>query len=319
MFTIADAAALLRPADNIFIVAHIRPDGDAAGSACALCLGLRALGKSACIVPHPSVMERFAKYMLPYYPSDDFRPGFIVAVDTPGPGQYPWDRRDLAERTDLALDHHGSNAGYARFSCIEPEAAACGELVYALLKELGVCLDAPMAEALYCALSTDTGCFRSRGTTARCMAIAARLREVPGFDAYELTHRLFDVKSPARLRLEAAIYGAMRYPRPDTAIVIVTNEMLEQCGVREDDLDKISLLTTAAEGVRYGLMLRQLPEDWWKVSVRTDGSLSAAGIAGIFPGGGGHADSGGSVAQGEAEALMALLLQTLEAHLAETD
>ncbi len=311
MFTIRDAAALVRAADDILIVCHIRPDGDAAGSAGALCMGLRTLGKRAFVAPHEHVMERFEAYIRPYFAPEDFAPRFLVSVDTPGTGQYPPGLEALAERTDLALDHHGSNSRYAAQSYIEPESASCGELVYALLGTLGVKIDATMAEALYCAISTDTGCFRTRGTTARCMEIAARLRET-GFDAFALTHRLFDVKSAARLRLEAAIYGAMRYPRPDTATVIVSKEMLAQCGVREDDLDKISILTTAAEGVRVGLMLRELADGSWKVSVRTDGSIPAGAIAGIFPGGGGHPDSGGAVAGGDPEALMARMLARAE-------
>ena len=312
MFTITQAARLLQGAENILIVCHIRPDGDAAGSACALCLGLRALGKSAYIAPHPAVMARFEKYLAPYYAPADFSPEFITAVDTPGPGQYPPGLGHLAAVTDLAVDHHGSNSLYARASYIEPESASCGELVYLLLEALGLSPDAAMAEALYCALSTDTGCFRSRGTTGRCMAIAAKLRDIPGFDAYELSHRLFDVKSPARLRLEAAIYAAMEYPSPEISTIIVTRQMLQSCGVTEDDLDKISLLTTAAQGVRFGLMLRELEENEWKISVRTDGSVHAGEIAGVFPGGGGHPDSGGSTARGQARDILQTLLARLK-------
>lgn len=312
MFSLKDAAALLREADDILIVCHIRPDGDAAGSAGALCMALRKLGKTAFVAPHERVMERFEAYIRPCFAPTDFAPKFIVSVDTPGAGQYPPGMQELAARTDLAIDHHGSNSRYARHSYIEPDSASCGELIYLLLGELGIAPDAVMAEALYCAISTDTGCFRTRGTTARCMAIAAKLRET-GFDAFALTHRLFEVKSPARLRLEAAIYGAMRYPRPDTATVVVTNRMLSDCGVREDDLDKISILTTAAEGVRFGLMLRELADGTWKVSVRTDGSIAAGDIAGIFPGGGGHPDSGGAVASGSADELMERMSARLEA------
>ncbi len=314
MLTIAQTARLLAGADNILILCHVRPDGDAAGSACALCRGLRSLGKTAYIAPHPTVMERFERYLLPYYAPEDFAPAFLVAVDTPGQQQYPQGLWELAEKTDLAIDHHGSNALYAKNSYIEADSASCGELIYALLQALGVVIDPDTAEALYCAISTDTGCFRSAGTTPRCMAVAGALRAT-GFDAYGLTRRLFEEKSPARLRLEAAIFSALRYPRPDTATVIVTNEMLAACGTREDDLDKISLLTTTARGVRFGLMLRELQDGWWKISVRTDGSLHAGDVAGVFPGGGGHRDSGGSVAQGEGEEIMQKLLDKLKSLL----
>ena len=186
----ANAAALLRAAENILIVAHIRPDGDAAGSACALCLGLRSLGKTAYIAENPPSMHRYDAYMLPYFPPAGFVPGFIAAVDIAGEGQFPPGREDLARKTDLAVDHHGTNSGYARATLLDDGAAAAGELVYLLLRELGVPLSPETAEALYAALATDTNCFRTAGTTARTLRIAAELRDT-GFDSFGLTKRLF--------------------------------------------------------------------------------------------------------------------------------
>ena len=313
MISLSDIAAELRAGNNYLIYCHVRPDGDAAGSAGALTLGLRALGKTAFVAPHPTVMDRFAAYIEPYYAPADFVPALSLSVDTPGPGQLVG-RDGTTPVIDIAIDHHGSNALYAKRSYVEGDSASCGELVYALLLELGVTIDRAMAEALYCAITTDTGCFRTEVTTPRSLRIAATLRET-GFDAYGLTHRLFEVKSPARLRLESAIFTAMSYPRPDTACVVVDRAMLERCGVTENDLDKISMQLTAAEGVRYGIMLRELEPGRWKISVRTDGSVSAGAVAGIYPGGGGHKDSGGAVAKGDpaelTERLYAALLHLI--------
>ena len=83
---VSRAAALLAAAEDILIVTHIRPDGDTAGSGCALCLGLRALGKRAFLASNPPSMARYEKYMTPYFAGKDFVPGFVAAVDTPGPG-----------------------------------------------------------------------------------------------------------------------------------------------------------------------------------------------------------------------------------------
>ena len=187
------AAALLAAANDILIVTHIRPDGDTAGSGCALCLGLRALGKRAFLAANPPSMARYEKYMTPYFAPESFVPGFIAAVDTPGPGQYPPGWEALAEQTDLAVDHHGTNSGYARYTYLEADSAATGELVYLVLRELGVSLAPDMAEALYVALATDTNGFRTPGTTGRTLTIAGALRQT-GFDAAGLTRR----RSPAR-------------------------------------------------------------------------------------------------------------------------
>ena len=308
----AGAAALLAAADDVLIVTHVRPDGDTAGSGCALCLGLRALGKRAYLVPNPPSMKRYDRYMLPYFAPADFVPRFVAAVDIPGPGQFPPGWEPLAERTDLAIDHHGSDPGYARYTYLEADSAATGELVYLTLRALGAPLTADMAEALYAALATDTNGFRTPGTTGRTLTIAGALRET-GFDAAGLTHRLFETKSAARLRLEAALYGDMRFPRAGLCVMVLPLETVAACGAGEDDMDKLSLLTTVPEGTRTGLLLRQLPDGRWKVSLRTDGSVHAGHLLRDALGGGGHADAAGAVTAGPAQAIEAAVLAALDA------
>lgn len=304
-----DTAALLRAADNILILTHIRPDGDAAGSGCALCLGLRTLGKTAWLARNPASMHRYDKYLDPYFAPADFAPDFIIAVDTPGIRQFPPGWEHLKDRTDLAIDHHGTNAGYARLTWLEEESAATGELIYLLLKELGIVLTEDMAEALYVALSTDTNGFRTAGTTARTLSIAADLHG-RGFDVFSLTRRLFETKTPARLRLEGAMFSAMEFPLEGVCVMTLPYETITACGAGEDDMDKISLLTMVPEGTWAGILLRQLPEGTWKLSLRTDGSVHAGDVLAAL-GGGGHPDAAGAVCPGEPAALKAAILTAL--------
>ena len=306
---IAGAAALLRAAEDILIITHIRPDGDTAGSGCALCLGLRALGKTAFLAANPPSMARYEPYMTPWFAPADFAPRFVAAVDTPGPGQFPTGWETFAARTDLAIDHHGTNSGYARATYLEADSAATGEIVYLLLRELGGALTAPMAEALYVALTTDTNCFRTPGTTARTLTIAGALRQAD-FDAAGLTRRLFETKTPARLRLEAALYGGMDFPLPGVCVMTLDRAAAAACGAGEDDMDKLSLLTTVPEGTWAGLLLRQLPDGTWKVSLRTDGSVHAGQVLSVL-GGGGHADAAGAVTDLAREQIISTVLASL--------
>ena len=274
--TVPEAAALLRGADDILILTHIRPDGDTAGSACALCLGLRALGKTAYLYGNPPSMARYEPYMTPFFAPGDFIPGFIAAVDTASAGQLPpgWDRET---RVDLAIDHHGTNSGYAVRTLLDDHSAAAGELVYLVLRELDAALTPLMAEALYVALATDTGGFRTAGTTGRTLSIAGRLHDA-GFDVFGLTRRLFETKSQARLRLESALYAGMRFPLEGVCVMVLPYDLVLRCGASEDDMDKLSLVTMTPEGVWAGLLLRQLPGGSWKISLRTDGSVHAGQI-----------------------------------------
>ena len=313
---VTQAAALLRQAEDVLIVTHVRPDGDAAGSGCGLCLGLRALGKRAYLASNPPSMTRYEKYMVPYFAPEGFQPRFIAAVDTPGPAQFPPGWGQLAERTDLAVDHHGTNSGYAAATYLEADSAAAGELVYLLLRKLGVPFTADMAEALYTAVSTDTDCFRTAGTTARTLAVASALRETEGFDAAGLTRRLFCSKTPSRLRLEAALYGSMRFPRPGVCVMVLPLAAISACGAGEDDMDKLSLLTAVPEGVRTGLLLRELADGTWKVSLRTDGSIHAGHVLHTLDSrGGGHADAAGAVVPGPPETIEDAVLSILDGHM----
>ncbi|MCD7844805.1 MAG: DHH family phosphoesterase [Oscillospiraceae bacterium] len=310
---IDQAAALLRAAEDVLIITHIRPDGDAAGSGCALCLGLRAMGKRAFLAKNPPSMGRYEKYMTPYFAPADFVPAFVVAVDTPGPGQYPPGWGAMADRTDLSIDHHGTNSGCARATLLEGDSAAAGELVYLVLEEMGVSLSPAMAEALYVALATDTNGFRTADTTPRTLYIASRLYD-QGFDTAALTRSLFETKSAPRLGLESFLFGSMEFPKKDVCVMTLPLAAIHRCGAGEDDMDKISLLTMVPEGVKYGLLLRELEDGTWKVSLRTDGSANAGDILRSV-GGGGHAAAAGAVLSGGPEAIERAVLAALETAL----
>lgn len=117
----------------------------------------------------------------------------------------------LGDQIALAIDHHGSNDLNAP-KLVEADRAACGEIILELLELLGVTLTEKLANALYLAISTDTGCFKYSNTTAHTHEAAAKLIHA-GADTYPINKAFFDTKSFARLRLEAgadALHRALR-------------------------------------------------------------------------------------------------------------
>jgi phosphoesterase RecJ-like protein len=308
--TISQTAKLLQRADNILIFTHVRPDGDTAGSGCALCLGLRQLGKTAYLAENTASMERYNEYLTPYFAPTGFVPAFTVAVDTPGAGQYPPHWRDWAEKTDLAIDHHGTNGGYARYTLLEPDSAATGELVYLVLQALKVTITPAIAQGLYVALATDTNGFRTAGTTGRTLTIAGALHDV-GFDVFGLTRQLFETKTRARLGIETYLFSTMTFPREGVCLMVLPRDVIDQHQAGENDLDKISLLTMTAENTWAGIFLRELDPGQWKLSLRTDGTVNA-GVVFRELGGGGHPDAAGAVLTGDAQGLAQRVLTALD-------
>ena len=294
--TIAEAVAFLRAQEACTILTHRRPDGDTVGCAIALCRGLRALGKEAVIYENPQFTPRYLPY-LAGLTGGEMR-GTVVAVDIASEGLFPM---GFSGTVDLCIDHHGSNSGYAARGHVEGDRAACGEIVYDLLLALGVTVDKAMADALYIAITTDTGCFRYSNTTAATLRTAADLKDC-GADTVGLNRTLFEIKSRARFRLEAYLTEGMRlYARGKIGVCILPEAEKLRMGVTEDDADSIAGFARDLEGVEIGVMLRDLPDGLCKISLRTDDRLYDASAICRRLGGGGHSAAAGATVPGTLE------------------
>lgn len=282
-------AALLQEKNDILIVTHKRPDGDTIGSAAALCRGLRALGKQAFLFPNPEITETYAGWAAPYLAPVGYVPAFVMSVDLADVTLFP---HDFAGHIELSVDHHGSNTGYADQTLVMADRAACGEVIYLLLQEMGVPIDIETAELLYVALSTDTGCFCYGNTNANTLQIASELLAL-GVNNGAINKRLFRTVSRARILLEGMICSGMQF-FADGRIVVstVTLEMMERSGATDNDCDDLANISSKVAGGLVALTVKEKPDSKTKVSIRTTGVVNANEIAQKF-GGGGHAMASG--------------------------
>ena len=305
--TTAEAAACLAAMDQVLILTHVRPDGDTIGSAAALCCGLRALGKTAYLLPNPELTATYAPYAAPYLAEADFAPAYVVSVDIAALSLLPENARPYQDRIALAIDHHPSQEFFARETCLEADSAACGEIVYDILRQLTP-LTPEMALPLYVAISTDTGCFVYSNTTPDTHRIAAALMET-GFDAQWVNKRHFRVKSLKRMQIESRLVREMDLAQNGTLVfAYVTLDLIREPEATEEDLEDISAFIGQLEGVDNAVTIRQLKPEECKISLRTDGkTLNASAVCAVY-GGGGHAAAAGCTIQGtpaQAKAAMA--------------
>lgn len=291
MLNVSQAAGLLRSFDNILILTHLRPDGDTVGCAAALCAGLRALGKTAYLLPNPDLTSACAPYFQPYTAPDGFPFDKIVSVDLASTALLPENARFCAARIDLAIDHHPSFEAFGAANIVQPYAAACGELVYDILARLGP-ITPEMALPLYVAVSTDTGCFAYNNTTPYTHAVAAALMRT-GIDYKSVNKAFFRTKTRKRLALEAAMLSDMEFcDRGRVAILSVPLSLMERLGAGERDAEDLSALGGQIEGVDCAITMRELRPDVWKISLRTGRRVNATKACGLL-GGGGHAAAAG--------------------------
>lgn len=254
--TVTEAAAFLREHDNYLILTHKRPDGDTIGCAAGLCRGLRGLGKTAHICPGTGAHPH-----LPALSGGPHGPGGLRAghggqrghrgpqpcSPTPaGPGWsggWIWPSTTTPPRSSSRARPAWTPAG-----------AACGELIYDILKELGP-VTAHMAAPLYVAIATDTGCFQYSSTTAATHRTAAALMDT-GLDVFPLNKKHFRTKTWPRLQVERLIVERMhRYDGGKIAVAPVSLSLMEEAGAVEGDMEDIAAFLGQIEGVETSVTI----------------------------------------------------------------
>ena len=305
MMTVSNAARWLQERDHFMILTHRRPDGDTLGSAALLCRGLRQLGKTAYLLENPETTPRFshlaAGLTLPEIPEN----ATVVSVDVAAANMLQINFPETGA-IGLRIDHHRTSSSFTAAELVDPVAAACGQIIYDLLTEMGAALDEPMAQALYTAISTDTGCFRFANTQSHTLEVAARCAEVLT-DLYGLNQRLFGKVSLKRLRLQNYLIDNAIFLRDGSAVICPLPLAVEkQLGITEDDTENLSGFPRSIEGVLLAATLRETEQGDVKMSVRAAPEFDAGAICANFGGGGHRGAAGATVKMTLEEATTAL-------------
>lgn len=309
--TIPEIAAFLLQQDKYVMLTHRRPDGDTIGSAVALCRGLRALGKTAHVLENPQFTPKFRPYLDGLTVETVPENAVLVAVDIAAEQQLSLSAADYVNQITLLLDHHESRGEFARMGYVDASRAACGEIVLDVLRALNVPIDRAAAEALYVALSTDTGCLRYSNTTADTLRAAAFCKDC-GADTFAINRIFFMTKRRARLRLEAYLTETTAFFADGrVAVSALPDRVRAELGIVEDDIDDISGFGREIEGVEIAVMLRNEGENT-KLSVRSSPAYNSAAICARL-GGGGHRAAAGATVAGDMEAAKATVLQAIAA------
>ena len=291
-----ETAQFLREHNHYVILTHRRPDGDTLGSAAALCLGLRKMGKNAWVL-NPTEPLDHLDWLLADITKDFADNGdTIVAVDVAAPNMLPRDFADLAEKCQLRIDHHGSCTPFAKEELVDDQSASCAEIICDILTILGIEMDADIADALYVGVATDTGCFRYANTNAHAFLVASLCAQA-GADVSGLNLELFESHSLAKLRLHAWIAENVKiFGDGELAIVAIPKAVEERLGVTDAELGNLSSYARSIEGVCLAATLRQGKYGETKISIRAVPGWDAAAVCQRF-GGGGHAGAAGATSR----------------------
>lgn len=297
--TIKEMADWCRAHDDFIVITHKRPDGDAYGCAIAATLALRAIGKRAFPACDDAVEPKFRflplaeefadKEHLPYTPAT------ALAVDCGDTGRM----HDLEAVFDscpdrAVIDHHATNPGFGDLTYLEGEAAAAGELILKLIRELNVSFTKEMADCIYTAVATDSGNFSFKDTSIQSFDTASACMKA-GIDIEMLSRKLFRERTLAKTKLIGlALNNIVMSKKGYVAAVMLTDEMFRKSGAAREDSHMIVNYMNEIIGVKVGLLCEQ-NADGVKISFRSGDGTDVSILAQQFDGGGHKAAAGGRV------------------------
>jgi len=298
--SVAAAAQLFRQhAHRIAVVAHVNPDGDAIGSGLAVVHLAHALGKTAWLsFSYPDELPESLRHMpgaeeiiSPEDMPDDL--DFMVVVDC-GSADRMGRLANIADRVPytLVLDHHRSNDGFGTHAVIRPHDDATAQIILDFADALEVPLTTEIAECLYSALVTDTGCFK--WGSARAHLDAARLLEL-GIDGREITRLLLDAHPFSYLKFKSRMLERATL-EPDACagrgFVWTAISLEEYQQIRPEAASALIDELRTVQDAEVAAVFREMKPGRWTGSLRSHSDVNVADVAAEF-GGGGHRRAAG--------------------------
>ncbi|MDR2611004.1 MAG: 30S ribosome-binding factor RbfA [Clostridiales Family XIII bacterium] len=298
--TFAELNDALMDAGMIRIYPHENMDADTYGSAVALCLALREMGKDCAVVIDEKIPDNiiFLDNGCSKQASDDDADADIALLvdgaDTERIGAYRASLFGSASKS-MCIDHHASSKALCDYNYIDADAAAVGEILYDFLRENEIPITTPIAEALYTAIVTDTGRFGYSNTTPKTHRIAAGLLEL-GVRPNKVSNEVYQNMRMEKMRLEAAVLGTLKSVADGKAVIAtLTRDMLGGTGALDEETEGMAEILRSIRGVEVSVFLRENEEGRVKASMRSKSYYDVSRLAQKF-GGGGHIRAAGFTA-----------------------
>lgn len=279
----------IKVSNNIVLLCHNNPDGDAIGSTIAMYNLLKKIGKEVDVVIDtlPKKFNFLNEYNIIKKDSTK-KYNTAVVLDTASKERI--NSSHILEDVEkiLVIDHHQSNTKYGDINLIEAFPACC-QVVYTLIKEMGIAIDKDLALPLAVGLLTDTGGFAHQDVLPSTFAMAEELSKIINIsEVYRkvlntITINQFNIKNKALQEIEFYHNNAL-------AVLTITEEDMKHYGVEEDECSILASLTLEIETTEVSMFLRKY-KDKTRISLRSK-NINVSEILSPF-GGGGHINAAG--------------------------
>lgn len=286
---------------KILLLTHENPDTDAVGSLLSFAYYLNLHH-----IPYRAFFKELSGHyetLIPYKSHYTVHEGVLsetydlIAVFDAGDMKYTGVEHFLKNITGkipiIVFDHHASNIFFGDINIVKKEAASTTEIIYEYFQHIGIPITKTVSFLLLAGILADTNHFTNHNTTSRSIRIASDLLKtgVPLRDIKNVNDRETSIDD---LRIIGKIVSNLKKNEHlNIASIVVQEKDLENCKNKKDVLEHLSQLLNKIGGVKISLIIREVPPNTIKVSMRTNNDLiNLAEFARMF-GGGGHPKAAG--------------------------
>ncbi len=301
-------------AESVIVFPHVIPDGDTIGCAAALYRALKKAGKKVKVLDENDV-PGYLKFLTKEYENTEAlgsrRSDLCISVDCSDLERLGVRKEIfLSGKNTVNIDHHPTNTCYADLNYVDDNASATGEIIFDFLKSLRTEFDQFMAEAIYSAISTDTGSFKYTNTSVKSHLVAAELLDL-GVDLNEISVELYQNIRLEKILLEKEVLETLEiFCEGKAASAYATQNMLNKSGAVMDETEGFIEMLRNIQGVEVAVFFKELPDEI-KIGFRAKRYADVSRIAMKF-GGGGHVKAAGCSIKGSLNEAMKLVYEATE-------
>jgi len=323
------AIELINNSTDVLVTSHARHDGDACGCVRAICDLLKAMGKKASPIfmsPLAPWYEFLFDQKVPILGNDitvqQLNQGcfdncdLVIIVETNSYVKLPKFDKWLKE-TDkkvIVIDHHVTGDNLGDVELIDSTAGATGEIVFDFIKYARWPIPPHIAEALFVAISTDSGWFKFENTDSRIFRNAAELVDA-GAKPAKLYKIMFQNFSPARMKLMVKmLQGLQLHCDGRVAFQHITRADFDRTGATGRDTENLIDECQRIASIEVAALFVELKDGGFRCSLRSKGDIDVRKIAQLH-GGGGHIMAAGVNLPGPLKNAKNIVLKAIKSQL----
>lgn len=285
-----EMSKVLLDSHSVLIFPHVNGDGDALGSSMAMAMALRSIGKEAYVLISEEIPDNLKFLDRGCFTEDKkvFKEHDLSICLDCGEITRLDDRADvfLKGAVTACIDHHGTSKGFCDYNIIEEKTAATAQLVYKLIKSMGITLSKDIGEGIFTGILTDTGSFRYSNTQKESHEIVAALYDL-GIESSKISIEIYENMPLSKVDLMNKAMNEMEiFSEGRAAITMVTQDMLKKTQSQMNESEGITEEMRKIKGVEVAALLKEYSPDEIKVSFRSKNYFNVAEIGSKYHGGG---------------------------------